>query len=79
VPLERPGHVREREAALVQARASRAAAPRATARPRERPARRRSQSRWLPSEALLGIFLLLFGLTVAALLLTGAVKLGFAP
>jgi hypothetical protein len=47
--------------------------------PRKRPARRRVQSRWLPSEAMLGLVLLVFGVTVAVLVLTGAVKLGFAP
>ncbi len=33
----------------------------------------------MPSEAVLGVFLLVFGVTVAVLILTGAVHLGFAP
>jgi hypothetical protein len=60
---------------LVQSRAT----SRVTAIPRQRPARRRSDARWLPSEAVLGLCLLVFGLTVAVLILTGALKLGFAP
>jgi hypothetical protein len=83
---------REREAALTQARASRAAATRpaapraATSRPAatRAPARqrgraaRRADSRWLPSEAVIGILLLLFGITVAVLVLTGTLKLAVA-
>jgi hypothetical protein len=45
----------------------------ATARARPE---RRSAARWLPSEAILGIVLLVFGLTVAVLILTGALTLG---
>jgi hypothetical protein len=33
----------------------------------------------LPSEAVLGLCLLVFGVTVAVLILTGVLKLGFAP
>jgi hypothetical protein len=64
---------------MVQAQASRVATNRVTAIPRVRPPRRRSEARWLPSEAVLGICLLVFGVTVAVLILTGALKLGFAP
>jgi hypothetical protein len=49
------------------------------ATPRERLGTRRAHAGWLPSEAVLGIVLLVFGITVAVLILTGAVKLGFAP
>jgi hypothetical protein len=48
-------------------------------RPRERPPRKRAQARWLPSEVTVGIFLLILGFTLAVLLLTGVVRLAFAP
>jgi hypothetical protein len=53
-------------------------APRTAARARPYPPRH-SESRWLPSEALLGGLLFVFGLTIAVLILTGEVRLGFAP
>ena len=65
--------------AKAEARAeAEAEAPR-TATPRQRPARRRTDARWLPSEAMIGVMLLVFGLTVAVLILAGVVKLGVAP
>jgi DNA repair exonuclease SbcCD ATPase subunit len=71
--------VRSREAALAQAPTSEPAAPLRASRQRARATERRPQSQWLPSETLLGVFLLVFGLTVAVLILTGVVKLGFSP
>jgi hypothetical protein len=66
-----------RQAALVQARAT-AAATGAVATVRERAARRRFDVR-LPTETTIGIMLVVLGITVAILFLTGAVKLDFAP
>jgi hypothetical protein len=78
--------MRPREAALARESAARAARlsgasvpNRVASRPRERPPRKRAQARWLPSEVTVGIFLLILGFTLAVLLLTGVVRLAFAP
>jgi hypothetical protein len=52
---------------------------RVTAIPRQRPARRRAKSRWLPSESIVAMLLLGLGTLLALLVLTGAIKLGVAP
>ena len=51
----------------------------AAALPRQRAARRRAESRWLPSETIVGLVLLALGLTAATLLLLGVVRLVVAP
>lgn len=66
---------RAREAALTQGHAR----PRAATRPRGRGRQRRSGAGRLPSETVVGLLLLALGVTIAILILTGAVKLGFAP
>jgi hypothetical protein len=58
--------------------ATRPAARAATA-PEFRTVRRRAAAGWVPSEMVIGSFLLVFGITLAVLILTGAVRLGFAP
>ena len=40
---------------------------------------RQAEARGLPSEAVLGFVLLLLGLTLAVVILSGAVQVGFAP
>jgi hypothetical protein len=46
---------------------------------RAHPAQRRTSIGWMPSEMVIGSFLFVFGITLAVLILTGAVRLGFAP
>jgi hypothetical protein len=87
----REGQVRERaaderarreEESRVQAETAgraRTSAARVAAVPRQRPARRRAESRWLPSETIVGLVLLALGLTAATLLLFGVVRLVIAP
>jgi hypothetical protein len=41
--------------------------------------RTRAKSRWLPSEATVGMVLLACATVLALLVLTGAIKLGTAP
>jgi hypothetical protein len=67
---------------LPYARSRHTRSPRAAARPAasrrvERELRDR-QSNWLPSEPLLGLILLILGLAVAVLILTGTLKVGFS-
>ncbi len=54
--------------------AARRARGRITAAPRRGPATRRADSRWLPSERLVGVLLLVVALTTGALLLFGALS-----
>jgi hypothetical protein len=50
-----------------------------TREPEERRNRRRTEPRWLPSDTLLGTVLMICGLAIAVLILTGEIALGFAP
>jgi hypothetical protein len=45
----------------------------------ERRNRHRSDSSWLPSEALVGTVLVLCGLAIAVLILTGEIRLAVVP
>jgi hypothetical protein len=77
VPTEAPTPERARslEAVSTPSRAARTAAPRPAPPRRERI----SRTRGLPTETLLGLFLLVVGLAIAIVILTGAVKIGIVP
>jgi chromosome segregation ATPase len=76
--VPRPRPPRSREAAASQSRATRTAG-RSPSQPSRRQHKRANQPRWLPSESMLGLVLLVLGLAIAILILSGAIKLGFAP
>jgi hypothetical protein len=80
-----PSERRAREAALIQARVraeleSVAAEPeQVEAEPVGRLRRGEAQAPLLPAQGWIGLVLLVVGLALAVLILTGAIRLGFAP
>ncbi|HYF59585.1 MAG TPA: hypothetical protein VEA81_11575 [Burkholderiaceae bacterium] len=66
-----------REEALERARTVRTT--RVTALPRQRPVTRRAEARWLPSERLVGLMLVLIGLSCILVLTLGVINVVVAP
>jgi hypothetical protein len=71
VEAERAAVQRARQEAAREVRRRREHERRVATVPRERPSRRRAETRWLPSERVVGLVLLLVGLTSVVLLLIG--------